>query len=301
MRSHYHTDGVISLERSRAADFLTLTKPELTFLSVLTAMGGAYVAGVQGSGTTPLLFLHVLIGTLLVGGGAGALNQYIERNFDALMKRTENRPLPSRRLTPAEVLRFGVLLSVVGVSYLALTTNLLTTVLAFATLASYLFLYTPLKRLTWLSTIVGGVPGGLPPLMGWTAVRNEVSGEAWVLFAILFFWQMPHFFSLAWMYRKDYERAGFPILSVLDEQGSRTAFQILFHSLGLLASTVLLAVVTDLGMVYLIGSSVLSFLFILCGVGFFLSRPSVGAARRVFFASLAYLPLLLAIVVIDRL
>jgi protoheme IX farnesyltransferase len=301
MRPAYNTDGLIVLDRSRTADFLTLTKPELTFLSVLTAMGGAYLAGLESSGTTTLEFLHVFVGTLLVGGGAGALNQYIERHYDALMKRTENRPLPAGRLLPNEVLGFGLLLSAAGVVYLAIAANPLTGGLALATLVSYLFLYTPLKRISWVSTIVGGVPGGIPPLIGWTAVRNEVSGEAWALFAILFFWQMPHFFSLAWMYRKDYERAGFPMLPVIDRDGSKTAAQILMHLVGLLGASLVLSAVSNLGWVYLVGSLVLGVAFLLCGIDFLRSQSRPAAARRLFFASLAYLPVLLAIVVCDRL
>lgn len=291
-------NGALVLERSRVADFVTLTKPELTFLSVLTALGGAYLGMSDMSrGTTVLL--HVMLGTLLVGGGAGTLNQYIERHFDRLMKRTENRPIPSGRVSAAEALLFGVVLSLSGLIYLMVTTNLLTATLAFATLTSYLFVYTPLKRQTWISTLIGGVPGALPPVMGWTAMTGGVSMEAVVLFAVLFFWQMPHFFSLAWMYRSDYERAGYPMLTVLDPEGKRTSRQIVAHLAGLIVAAGLLSPVAGLGLLYTTGSILLGSLFLWSGVKLSRSRSNA-SARRVFFASLAYLPLLLALVVLDR-
>ena len=292
-------NGVLVLTRSRAVDFYSLTKPELTFLSVLTALAGAYLATNDLTSGTFLL-AHVMVGTMLVGGGAGALNQFIERRFDSMMKRTENRPIPSGRISSLEALLFGMLLSASGVCYLFATTNLLTTALGLVTLLSYLFLYTPLKRLTWLSTIVGGIPGALPPVMGWTAVKGDVSLEALVLFGILFFWQMPHFFSLAWMYRKDYDRAGFPMLPVLDADGKRTSVQIVGHTVCLLAASLLLTQVSGLGPLYLVGSSIIGCGFLACGV-VLAARRDTASARRVFFASLVYLPLLLAIVVVDRL
>jgi len=300
MKSRFESAGVIVVERSKVWDFVSLTKPELTFLSILTAVGGAYLAGAQELAGVGGAFLHILIGTLLVGGGAGALNQYLEREYDALMKRTENRSLPSGRLLAGEALVFGMLLSAGGVLYLGLMTNLLTALLAVATLVSYLFLYTPLKRVTWVSTIVGGIPGALPPVMGWTAVRNEVSIETFALFAILFCWQMPHFFSLAWMYRKDYERAGFPMLPVRDRTGIRTGIQSVLYCLGLLLSSVILGGVSHLGTLYAYGSVLLGLAFLLCGLVFLITRSN-GSARRMFFASLAYLPALLAVVVLDRL
>ncbi len=297
MRTELETNGTIAIERSRIADYLTLTKPELTFLSVVTALGGFYL-GVTGSIPFDLL-LHTLFGTALVGGGAGALNQYIERHHDALMRRTENRPLPSGRLTPAEVLLFGTVTSVAGIIQLTLFVNPLSGFLAVLTLGTYLFLYTPLKRLTWFSTVVGGIPGALPPMIGWTAARNEVTIEAWVLFGILFFWQMPHFFSLAWMYRKDYERAGYPMLTVLDPDGARTARQILYYCLGLIPVSVLLILFTDLSWVYLFGSLLSGGGFLYFGWRLHLLKSNA-AARQMFFASLVYLPLLLAFMVLDK-
>jgi len=195
---------------------------------------------------------------------------------------------------------FGVTLSVSGISYLFLTTNVLTTMLGLITLFSYLFLYTPLKRVTWLSTVVGGIPGALPPVMGWTAVKDQISPEAFALFAILFFWQMPHFFSLAWMYRADYEKAGFPMLPVLDPKGTKTSVQIVGHTVCLLIASLALTLVAELGMVYFIGSSIIGCGFLVYALRLASARNNT-SARSVFFASLAYLPLLLAVLVLDRL
>jgi len=298
MRSTLHPHGSIALERSRFADYLTLTKPELTFLSVVTALAGFYM----GSGETIslVLLLHTLVGTALVGGGAGALNQYIERDLDGLMRRTENRPLPSGRLGPWEVLVFGSLISLAGLAELSLFVNGLTGFLAAITLVSYLFLYTPLKRITPLATLVGGIPGAIPPMMGWTAVRNEMGQEAWILFAILFLWQMPHFFSLAWMYRKDYARAGYRILTVIDPKGGRTSQQILFYCGALIPTTMIPVLAGYSGFAYMICALFLGAAFLLSGIHL-MKTKSNDSARRVFLVSLLYLPALLLLMVIDRL
>ncbi|MBX2992755.1 MAG: heme o synthase [Bacteroidetes bacterium] len=297
MRSNIENNGTIAIERSKVADYITLTKPELTFLSVVTALGGFYL-GVAGSLPIGTL-LHTLFGTLLVGGGAGALNQYIEREYDAMMRRTENRPLPSGRLSPTEVVLFGSLLSIAGVVELTVFANPLSGFLAIVTLVTYLFLYTPLKRISWVSTIVGGIPGALPPMIGWAAARNEITIEAWILFGILFFWQMPHFFSLAWMYRKDYERAGYPMLTVLDAEGKQTSRQILLFCVGLIPVSLMLTLYGGLGIVYFAGALVTGGVFLYFGIEL-LKTKSNKAARKMFFASLVYLPVLLAFMVIDR-
>jgi protoheme IX farnesyltransferase len=299
MRSRLDNHGTITLERSRFADYVTLTKPELTFLSVVTAMAGYFLAASSGELSIPVMF-HTLFGTLFIGGGLGALNQYMERNYDAMMRRTENRPLPSGRMLPAEVLLFGCTLVVLGLIELFIFTNVLTGVLAVATVVSYLFIYTPLKRRTWLSTIIGGIPGALPPVMGWTASRGAIEPEALALFAILFAWQMPHFFSLAWMYRKDYERAGYRLLTVLDETGTRTSRQILVYSILLLGASLWLGVVAGLGWLYAAGALALGCAFILSGVQLATDRTHA-VARRLFFFSLVYLPALFAVMVVDRL
>src|SRR5205809_3029370 len=197
-------------DKSRVAVFCELIKARLTFLVLLTTLVGFYV-GFRGAMDYPLL-LHTLLGTGLLASGAAALNQFLERQHDARMQRTEDRPLPSGRLPPDTALMFGGVSSAAGLIDLALAVNLETSVLGAITLCSYLFIYTPLKRVTTLNTAIGAVPGALPPLMGWTAARNEFTGGGWALFAILAFWQIPHFFAIAWMYREEYAKAGFVML-----------------------------------------------------------------------------------------
>ncbi|MBI4547542.1 MAG: protoheme IX farnesyltransferase [Ignavibacteriae bacterium] len=293
--------------RPAVLDYLELMKPELTSLSVLTALCGFYLA--TKGGFNYWLFFHTAVGTLCVGGAAGALNQYIERNYDALMKRTERRPLPSGRLHPRAVLLFGTLLSIVGMFQLRFLVNPLTGFLAFITFTTYLFLYTPLKRMTPLSTLVGGFPGALPPVIGWTAVRNELSIEALILFAILFCWQMPHFFSLAWMYRKDYARAGFKVLPVLDENGTRTSRQILFFCTALIPASLALHYVGTTGLLSAAIALTLGVAFLLSGIALWRCAGRRGPealgkinfyARRLFFASLLYLPTLLILMSLDK-
>jgi len=298
MRSDVDGQGAVALERSRFADYLTLVKPELTFLSVITALGG-FLFGAPES-IPALKLLHTLVGTGLVGGGAGALNQYLERNYDALMRRTENRPLPSGRLAPGEVLFFGTSCSLLGILQLTVFVNLLTGVLAAMTLATYLFLYTPLKRITPMATIIGGIPGALPPVMGWTAIRNGIGIEAAVLFAVLFFWQIPHFLSLAWMYRRDYARAGYRILTVLDADGSITSRHMLVYCVGLVPTTLLPVIFGYVGLIYAAAAIVLGMSFFISAVHFSRSRTNL-QARRVFIASLVYLPTLFAFMVADKL
>lgn len=298
MKSKVGSEGTIALERSRFADYITLTKPELTSLSVVTALAGFYLATFRGFDV--VLFSHTFLGTALIGAGAGALNQYMERDFDRKMKRTERRPLPSGRLSPAEVLVFGVSLAVVGILELFSFVNPLSGFLGCATISTYLFLYTPLKRITPFATVIGGIPGALPPMIGWAAVRNEISIEAWILFAILFFWQIPHFLSLAWMYRKDYARAGYPMLTVVDESGASTSRQILIYSLALLPATALLSVVGLTGTVFMFGALLLGAAFLLNGILLAIAKSNVWA-RREFFASLLYLPMVLGLMVLDKL
>jgi len=296
-----------SRSRSRVLAFVELMKPELTSLSVLTALCGYYLAtagffDVWG-------FLHLAIGTALLGGGAGALNEYIEREYDALMKRTERRPIPSGRVAAGDGLVFGILAAALGVLQLFIFTNVLTGLLGLLTLILYIFVYTPLKRVTPLATIVGGLPGALPPVMGWTAVRNDITLEAWILFAILFFWQMPHFFSLAWMYRKDYARAGFKLLTVMDEDGVRTSRQILLYCTALVPVSVVVGIVGLSGSVYTLGALLLGLVFLAFAILFAravsIQRvPDFARAnhysRQLFFASLFYLPFLFLLMSLDK-
>ena len=211
--------ALLCLRLRRVAVYADLIKVRLTSLVMLTALVGFYI-GAVGPMDYGLMF-HTLLGTGLVAGAAAALNQLLERDYDALMKRTEDRPLPSGRLQPETVLICGVCAGA-GLMYLALAVNLLTSVVGAITLGSYLFVYTPLKRITSLNTVVGAIPGALPALMGWTAARGEVTVEGWALFAIVAFWQLPHFMAIAWIYREDYARAGFAMLPVLDPDGQRT-------------------------------------------------------------------------------
>lgn len=291
----------------RLLDYIELMKPELTSLSVLTALCGYYLATVGEFDVWK--FVHTAFGTALVGGGAGALNEYIEREYDALMRRTERRPIPAGSLAPIEGLLFGSIIAVLGILHLAIFTNLLTGLLGFLTFGLYVFVYTPLKRITPLATLIGGIPGALPPVMGWTAVRNEITIEAGVLFAILFCWQMPHFFSLAWMYRKDYARAGFKLLTVVDENGSRTARQILVYCAVLIPVSFVTTFVGLNGVSYLVGAAVLGTIFLYFAIHFARSLSasitpehvmSHHHSRRLFFASLVYLPLLFLLMSLDK-
>lgn len=291
-------DAAASTEKSLFAVFCDLTKARLTFLVLLTTLVGFY-AGTRDV-VDCLLMLHTVLGTALLACGAAALNQLSEREYDAKMRRTEDRPLPSGRLHPDTVLIFGGACSMAGLIYLAGAVNLLTSLLGVFTLVSYLFIYTPLKRKTWLNTAVGAVPGALPPLMGWTAVRNELTGEGWTLFAILFFWQIPHFLAIAWIYREEYAKAGFVMLPSVDPEGFRTGRQAVSHTMGLLMVSLLPVVFRMAGMVYLIGALALGLAFL--AFAFKFSRQlTLPRARQLFLVSIVYLPLLLGLMVLDKL
>jgi protoheme IX farnesyltransferase len=292
--------------RTLVVDLVTLMKPELTGLSVLTTLCGYYL-GLRG----PLNvneFLFLALATTFVGGGIGALNQFVERRFDGLMRRTERRPLPDGRMTPELALVFGTVMTIGGVVLIAYLFNALTLVLALLIVVSYLFIYTPLKRITPLSTVIGGLPGALPPVMGWTAATGRLSASAIVLFAILFFWQMPHFYSLAWMYKRDYARAGYRMLSVIDEHGRKTSIQSFVFTLALFLSSLLLAGIGTVGPVYLAGAILLGSLFLLHAYVFLKTSnisptPAIKlnqSSRALFFASLWYLPGLMLLMVLDK-
>jgi protoheme IX farnesyltransferase len=285
------------VEKTWVAVFADLFKARLTILVLLTTLVGFYL-GYSGPMDFLLLF-HTMLGTALLASGAAALNQLLEREHDARMERTEDRPLPSGRMQPETVLILGGLLGGLGLIYLALAVNLLTSLLGAITLASYLFIYTPLKRITTLNTIVGAIPGALPPLMGWAAARNGISLGGWSLFAILFFWQLPHFLAIAWIYRDQYARAGFVMLPVVDPAGERTGRQALSHTLGLLPVSLGPVLFHLAGPVYLCGALVLGLVFLWFAFQFSrqLSRSS---ARQLFFVSILYLPLLLGLMVFDK-
>ncbi len=264
---------------------------------LVTTLVGFYL-GLRGS--VPLGLLgHTMLGTALVAGGASAFNMYIERHFDALMKRTDSRPLPAGRLQAGEARTFALIITVAGVIYLFTFVNALTSLVAAVTLASYLFLYTPLKRRTWLCTLVGAVPGALPAAMGWTAITGRFSPGAWILFAIVFFWQLPHFYAIGWIYREDYARAGYPMLAVIDSDGSRTGRQTRLYIVLLTLVTVVPAATGLAGFVYLIGALFLGGVFLAYGFWFARLRDRA-SARNLFMVSIGYLPILLTLLMADK-
>jgi protoheme IX farnesyltransferase len=276
--------------RSRMSDFMTLTKPGITVMVAITAAIGFYVASQAGFDWK--LFLHLIGGTLVSSAGAAALNMLMERKLDAKMDRTKGRPLPTGRMAPVEAAVFGGVLCAAGLAWLAVGTNLLTAALSAATMVSYLVLYTPLKTKSSVCTLVGAIPGALPPVMGWAAARGSLEMGAWVLFLILFFWQLPHFLALAWMYREDYARAGFPMLPVEEPTGASTGRQVVLQTLALLVVSFLPYGFDLAGEGYLVASLVLGAGFLGFGVAFAALRTRERASR-LFLASIAYLPLLL--------
>jgi len=287
-----------AVRRARSSDFLTLTKPRLNLLVLLTTFAGMYLAAPHG--VAPLTLLHTLIGTALVAGGASALNQVWERETDGLMRRTRTRPVPDGRLQPGESTRFGIVLSLVGLAQLAIGVNLESAAVAALTLGSYVFLYTPLKRRTWLSTLVGAFPGALPPIIGWAAATDEISLAAITLFAIVFFWQIPHFLAIAWLYREDYARAGLPLLPVIEPDGRSTGRQAFAFAAGLLPVSIAPAFFGLAGPVYVTAAVILGVALLGLSAQFARER-STGSARRLFLASIIYLPVLWAVLVADRL
>ena len=284
-------------EKGLLAVYADLVKARLTLLVLLTTLVGFYM-GWRGPLDYALL-LHTMFGTALVAGGAAALNQLLEREHDAKMRRTASRPLPSGRLQPVTVMLFGGVCAVAGLAHLALLVNPLTSVLGAVTLVSYLFIYTPLKRVTWLNTAVGAVPGALPPLMGWAAARGDLSGGGWALFALLAFWQMPHFFAIAWIYKEEYAKAGFQMLPRVDPDGSRTAQQSVSHTLGLLPISLCPFLFHLAGPVYLVGAILLGGAYLWFAIQF-ARRLDVPSAKKLFVASILYLPLVLIVLVLDK-
>ena len=288
----------IARDRRRVlADLLALAKPRVVLMILVTTAVG-YYAGLTGAPDYARL-LHVLVGTLLAAGGALALNQYWERDVDARMERTRARPLPDGRLAPLEALLFGSTLTALGLVYTGAFVGELALAITLATAALYLFAYTPLKRRTPLCTLVGAVPGALPPVTGWVAAREGFGVGAWVLFGILFLWQLPHTLAIARLYRDDYARAGVRLLPVVDADGSSTERQIVTGCLALLVVSLLPTLIGIAGPVYFVGAYLLGAAFVALGARQALV-PSTVAARRVLFASLLYLPALLALLAFDK-
>lgn len=283
--------------RASVGTWCELFKARLTTLVLLTTAVGYWFANHEsalGSG-----FWLALVGTGLLAAGAAALNQYWERASDALMQRTASRPIPSGAIEPALALAVGVVLSMVGMLELTFLINPLTGLLGMLTLASYVFVYTPLKRRTTLNTLVGAVPGALPPLMGWTAATGEFGTGGWVLFTILFFWQLPHFMAIAWLYREDYARAGFRMLPVEDETGLRTGATAVRHTVALIAFSLAPVALGLAGRWYAAFAVVGGIAFLGCAI-VFASHLSRQSARRLFFASILYLPMILGALVADK-
>ncbi|HEX9869710.1 MAG TPA: heme o synthase [Candidatus Tectomicrobia bacterium] len=285
------------LVRKRAMDYLALTKPRVVLMVLVTSFVGFYLA--SPGWLNWLLLCHTLIGVALAAGGTLALNQYLERDLDARMLRTKERPLPEGRLQPGEALAFGVAITASGLLYLTLLVNPLSGLVTAVSVGSYLFLYTPLKQKTPLCVMVGAVPGALPPVTGWVAASGGLSLEAWVLFAILFLWQIPHSLSIAVLYREDYARANFQLLPVLEPDGAGTGRQIIVHSLALLAIGLLPTTLQLAGPVYFVTAFVLGTAMVIYGLMLAKSYSSA-AARRLLFASLIYLPTLLLVMAIDK-
>ena len=290
-------DFTVAPVRARAADYLALTKPRVAVLVLFTVAAGALLAG--GLHVDGLVLFHVLFGTTLVAAGASTLNQWIERLSDAHMRRTENRPLPAGRLQPAEVLAFGALLAAGGVAYLALTlSHWAAAATAAATFALYVGVYTPLKSRTTLNTLVGAVPGALPPLIGWAAVRGGLTWDALPLFLIVFLWQVPHFLAIAWIYRDEYARAGLRMQPVYDPTGRGAGRRMVSYCLVLLPASLAPLWLGTAGPLYAVGAALLGVGFLAASAGF-LRAPSTRAARRVLRASLLYLPGVFALLLLD--
>jgi len=296
------TADVVGVAERRApaliADYFALTKPRLNFLVVATSAAGYYLGATHGTELVPMAI--AVTGTALVAGGAAVLNQVYERDTDALMRRTRLRPLPDGRVSPADARAFGFALSTIGLLLLAARANLLAASLALATLVIYLAIYTPMKRRTSIATLVGAVPGALPPLIGWTASRGALSIGGAALFAIVFLWQIPHFMAIAWLYRDDYGKAGFPMLPVVDPGGRRAGRQAVTYAAALVPVTLVPAVVGVSGMAYAAVALVVGVVLLALAIRFAMTRTD-RSARALFVGSIVYLPLLWIAMIGDKL
>ena len=286
-----------ALRSSLVGDLIELVKARLTLLVLLTTAVGYYL-GLEGPINVTAL-LHTVFGTAAAAAGAAALNQWWEHKLDALMHRTQSRPVPAGRMRPVDALVIGGVLSIFGVTYLALVCNALSAALAGLTIIIYIFGYTPLKLVSTFNTALGAVPGALPPMIGWAAARGSLNAGAWMLFAILFFWQLPHFFAIAWMYRDDYARAGFQMISTDDRTGERSASQSVFFCILLLIIAGLPAYLGIATIFYLLAELILGGVFVGVAMRFLKTRARADA-RRLFIASIIYLPLLLGALVLSK-
>jgi len=282
---------------SRLENYISLSKPRLLASVVLSAFLG-FVLPMTLSNTV-LQLIYLLFGTALMGGGANALNQWMEQVPDSIMNRTKNRVLPMGKLSEKEAMIFGIVISAVGFFVLWFGNNPLTAGLGLLTILTYILVYTPLKQKTFTNTWFGGITGALPPVMGWTAARGQLEWEVLPIFALLYFWQLPHFFAIAWMYRDDYKIGGFKMLSHYDQTGKKTAVQMLINCGMLYAASLAVFYVNQGSMVYLAGASALGLVFFAVIAGFY-KESTVGNARKVFLASIIYLPLFIGILVLDQ-
>ncbi len=278
------------------AAYVELTKPRITLFIVLIAAAGFFLASTRGFDYSK--FFHAMAAIAMLSSGVATLNQFMERRLDALMRRTSARPLPSNRIAPQSVLLFGLLLTIIAEIYLWFAVNPLTAALGMTVVVGYVCLYTPLKTRTSLSTVVGAFPGAMPPLIGWTAAANHLTLEAWVLFAILFLWQFPHFLAIAWMYREDYERAGIVMLPVVEPEGRVTGQQIVIYALLLLPVSVFPAMIGMTGALYFCGALALGMFYLWASIRTALSMTNQNA-KRLLFASIIYLPALFVLMMID--
>ena len=289
--------AALTQTHARSRDFIALAKPRLNLLVVASTLVGYAMAPGE-----PLGFLAIcglLLGTGLVAGGASAYNQVIERDQDALMRRTRTRPMPGQRLQPLEGLLFATTITIAGLLLIAASSNVLAATVALATLLSYAVVYTPLKRRTSFATVIGAIPGALPPIIGWAAVQNALPPEPWILFGIMFLWQLPHFLAIAWMYREDYARAGFPMLPVIEPDGRSTGRQAVLYAAALVPLSLAPWLLRMAGAVYFAGALVLGIAFLWLTIRFARSR-SVADARRVFFGSILYLTVLWILMIANR-
>jgi protoheme IX farnesyltransferase len=286
--------------RAAIPDFLALTKPEVNFLIVIATFTGFYLGYPGDLHTFPVeRMLNALFGTLLVASGTGTLNQYLEHRFDARMRRTSRRPIAAGRMRPRAAAWFGISLSIVGSVYLLATVNALSSALAVFTAATYLVIYTPLKRKTPLCTLAGAVPGAMPPLIGWAASGSVTSAKAWTLYALLFLWQFPHFMAIAWMYREDYARAGYLVLPPGEQSGRFMSWQALLASLALIPVSLIPTMIGHAGPVYFVLAGILSSLFFYYSASLAFQRSAL-AARRLLLASIVYLPLAFCLLMLEK-
>ena len=282
--------------KSKVSAFIELTKPRITILILISTALGYYLA--ESEMINYLNFFYTILGTAILSGGAGTINHCIEKDLDMLMDRTKSRPIPAGLISIKTALRFGLAQSIIGFAILWVLVNQLTAILGLATIVLYLFVYTPLKKITWLNTTVGAIPGAMPALGGWAASANQLSPNAWILFAILFLWQHPHFYAIAIMCKDDYERAGFKMLPVIEKENHRTNRQIIWHAFLLIPVSLYFVVTGALGIFYFWGALLLGIVYLASGIPL-LKESSIKNAKLLLRTSVVYLPLLLIIILID--